>query len=55
MLECDGAIVVVNPSPEEGRTGSLQIGLISLVSELGRTPEGTRKSGRPLWLELANR
>ena len=38
MLECDGAIVVVNPSPEEGRTGSLQIGLISLVSELGRTP-----------------
>tara|TARA_Y100001954_G_C15828979_1_gene613885 strand:- start:13794 stop:14336 length:543 start_codon:yes stop_codon:yes gene_type:complete len=38
MLECDGAIVVVNPSPEEGRTGSLQIGLVSLVSELGRTP-----------------
>ena len=38
MLECDGAIVVVNPSPEEGRTGSLQIGLISLISELGRKP-----------------
>ena len=38
MLECDGAVVVVNPSPEDGRTGSLQIGLISLVSELGRTP-----------------
>jgi CTP:molybdopterin cytidylyltransferase MocA len=38
MLECNGAIVVVNPSPEEGRTGSLQIGLVSLMSELGRTP-----------------
>ena len=38
MLECDGATVVVNPYPEEGRTGSLQIGLISMVSELGRTP-----------------
>ena len=38
MLECEGAIVVVNPSPEEGRTGSLQIGLMSLISELGRTP-----------------
>ena len=38
MLECNGAIVVVNPNPEEGRTGSLQVGLISLISELGRTP-----------------
>ena len=39
MLECSGAIVVVNTSPEDGRTGSLQIGLISLISELGRTPK----------------
>jgi CTP:molybdopterin cytidylyltransferase MocA len=38
MLECDGATVVVNPLPEEGRMGSLQVGLISLISELGRTP-----------------
>ena len=38
MLECDGAIVVVNPLPEEGSTGSLQIGLVALISELGRTP-----------------
>tara|TARA_B000000557_G_C20764197_1_gene438725 strand:- start:395 stop:937 length:543 start_codon:yes stop_codon:yes gene_type:complete len=38
MLECNGATVVVNPNPEEGRTGSLQVGLISLISELGRTP-----------------
>ena len=38
MMQCSGATVVVNPSPEEGRTGSLQVGLISLISELGRTP-----------------
>lgn len=38
MLECNGATVIVNPNPEDGRTGSLQVGLISLISELGRTP-----------------
>jgi len=38
MLESNGAIVIVNPSPQDGRTGSLQVGLISLISELGRTP-----------------
>ena len=38
MLSCNDAIVVVNPKPEDGRTGTLQIGLISLISELGRTP-----------------
>ena len=38
MLECSEATVIVNPTPEEGRTGSLQVGLISLISELGRTP-----------------
>lgn len=38
MLQCDGATVIVNPEPEEGRTGSLQVGLLSLISELGRTP-----------------
>tara|TARA_B100000212_G_scaffold57018_4_gene38053 strand:- start:16109 stop:16651 length:543 start_codon:yes stop_codon:yes gene_type:complete len=38
MLECEGAIVIVNPSPEDGRTGTLQIGIRSLISELGRTP-----------------
>ena len=38
MLESPDSLVVVNPAPNEGRTGSLQIGLISLISELGRTP-----------------
>tara|TARA_B110001452_G_scaffold248074_1_gene234561 strand:+ start:896 stop:1438 length:543 start_codon:yes stop_codon:yes gene_type:complete len=38
MLSCPGATIIVNPNPEQGRTGSLQIGLLSLVSELGRTP-----------------
>ena len=34
MLESPDSLVVVNPAPNEGRTGSLQIGLISLISEL---------------------
>ena len=38
MLTCEEATVVVNPKPEDGRTGSLQVGLMSLMSELGRTP-----------------
>ena len=28
----------VNPNPEAGRTGSLQLGLRALISEIGRTP-----------------
>ena len=38
MLECPDSTVVVNPKPDDGRTGSLQVGLLSLISELGRTP-----------------
>ncbi len=38
MLSCPGATIIVNVNPEQGRTGSLQVGLLSLVSELGRTP-----------------
>jgi CTP:molybdopterin cytidylyltransferase MocA len=38
MLSCPEATIIVNPKPEEGRTGSLQVGLLSLASELGRTP-----------------
>jgi len=38
MLSCNEATIVVNPKPEDGRTGSLQVGLLSLLSELGRTP-----------------
>ena len=38
MLECPEANIVVNASPEEGRTGSLQIGIMALGEELGRIP-----------------
>ncbi|MBT4066787.1 MAG: NTP transferase domain-containing protein [Euryarchaeota archaeon] len=38
MLSCKDATIVVNPNPEDGRTGTLQVGLLSLLSELGRTP-----------------
>ena len=38
MLSCEETTIVVNPRPEDGRTGTLQVGLLSLVSELGRTP-----------------
>ena len=38
VLEAENASVIVNPNPELGRTGSLQLGLKSLISELGRTP-----------------
>ncbi len=38
MLESPNSNVIVNPNPEIGRTGSLQIGLKALISELGRTP-----------------
>jgi len=38
MMSCKDANIVVNPKPEDGRTGTLQVGLMSLVSDLGRTP-----------------
>lgn len=33
-----GANVVVNQHPEEGRTGSLQVGLLALMGDSGRIP-----------------
>lgn len=38
MLEAPESIVIVNPNPDNGRTGTLQLGIKSLVSEIGRTP-----------------
>lgn len=38
LLETPNSNVIVNPHPERGRTGSLQIGLKALLAELGRTP-----------------
>ncbi|MDP6869147.1 MAG: NTP transferase domain-containing protein [Candidatus Poseidoniaceae archaeon] len=37
-LECKDANVVVNNEPEAGRTGSIQAGLMSLISDKGKTP-----------------
>ena len=38
LVNSNGATVVVNKTPETGRTGSLKIGLNSIISELGRIP-----------------
>jgi molybdenum cofactor cytidylyltransferase len=37
-IEALGAVVVVNNQPEDGRTGSIQRGLLSLMGDKGRTP-----------------
>ena len=38
LMSSNGATVVVNKSPEKGRTGSLKVGLTSVLAELGRMP-----------------
>ena len=38
LMVSNGAVVVVNKSPENGRTGSLKVGLNSVLAELGRMP-----------------
>jgi len=38
MLALPDANIAINASPEEGRTGSLQRGLMALMNELGRLP-----------------
>ena len=38
LMLSNGAAVVVNKSPEKGRTGSLKVGLTSVLAELGRLP-----------------
>ena len=38
LMLSNGAVIVVNKSPENGRTGSLKVGLTSVLSELGRMP-----------------
>tara|TARA_B100001778_G_scaffold197767_1_gene163145 strand:- start:1594 stop:2184 length:591 start_codon:yes stop_codon:yes gene_type:complete len=38
LMSSNGATVVVNKSPEKGRTGSLKVGLTSVLAELGRLP-----------------
>lgn len=38
LLNSNGATVVVNKTPETGRTGSLKLGLNTIIAELGRVP-----------------
>lgn len=38
LMLSNGAVVVVNKLPENGRTGSLKVGLTSVLAELGRMP-----------------
>lgn len=39
MLQCPGAKIVVNQYPEEGRTGSIQCGIMALSGENGKSPK----------------
>ena len=39
MQAAIGSTVIVNPSPEQGRTGSIQCGLLSLAGDKGRMPK----------------
>lgn len=38
MLQSQGATVIINKNPEQGRTGTLQQGLLALMGETGRQP-----------------
>ena len=51
MQETVGSTVLSNPSPEKGRTGSLQCALLSLAGEKGRLPKGVIVApvDRPGW------
>ena len=38
-MEANDTTVVVNPDPEAGRTGTLQVGLMALIGDKGRIPK----------------
>ena len=38
MIECPDATIVINQNPDDGRTGSIQLGLMSLCGDHGRPP-----------------
>ena len=57
MLSCPSTHVVLNPNPEGGRTGSIQIGLLSILERKGRLPKKVLlvPVDRPGWsVELVN-
>ena len=51
VMNSKGATVVVNNSPENGRTGSLKVALNSIIAELGRLPNSVIMApiDRPGW------
>ena len=51
MQQTIGSNVLSNPSPEKGRTGSLQCGILSLAGDKGRIPRGVIVApvDRPGW------
>ena len=51
VMNSNGATVVVNNNPENGRTGSLKVALNSIMTELGRIPNSVIMSpiDRPGW------
>ena len=51
LMNSNGARVVVNKNPENGRTGSLKVGLNSIISDIGRIPKSIIMApvDRPGW------
>lgn len=51
LMNSNGAIVVVNKNPENGRTGSLKVGINSIISDIGRIPKSIIMApvDRPGW------
>ena len=51
LMNSKGARVVVNKNPENGRTGSLKVGINSIISDIGRIPNSIIMApvDRPGW------
>ena len=51
LMNSEGATIVVNNNPENGRTGSLKVALNSIITESGRIPNAVIMSpiDRPGW------
>ena len=51
LMNSNGAMVVVNKNPENGRTGSLKVGINSIISDIGRIPKSIIMApvDRPGW------
>ena len=51
VMNSNGARVVVNKNPDSGRTGSLKVGINSIISDIGRIPNSIIMApvDRPGW------